>query len=1718
MKKIVINIMMFLALSIVFMQPVSAQAQLETKLTSNAIELRAGDTVEVSLSFDNFNDIKKGVNAYKGAIIYDKNIFEEIVESNFECQNNWEELKYNPANGEIVAIRKVGTLVAENVVKITLKVKNDIEATTTTIQMKEMTTSEGKEDIYLKDAELSLNIIKDQEVIPSTPNIPGSPNQGTNTNHPTKPGNPENNNPTEILPIDPSNPDIGNDNNNNNEEKPPVTNPTEKDETKEEEKIKKTNKVYIWILLFILIQLIIIIILYLKHRDKDQKQNINISLWLLGIIITEFIGTTCVFAYSFALKGELNGDSQINYADVSLLELHLIDLKKLADDKLENADMNSDGKITVTDLSLLIQKLEDTLDYEVVITNIESENLHPNKNQDIIIKFNGDISFGANIKKVTMNGIEYDVEKSPNTADYTFTINVGPDAGMKEYKITEVLLDNDKKIKIDATFQIDILKDKPYIQNYRVEENKDDSKLILLFDVIDPNDSMDTGYLEIYKEEQNSELKENVVKGENRIEISVEEQQEYKAYIILNYNLSNEEENESYKGVESYEKDLQLLIDYNFTFTNIKTLKEDQETTEFNKEDQVKIIFESTNSTKHVPAFVKIGDKEYEVTQEGNQFAIILDPLENLGSNTIQIDEVTLTNGKKFELTENNTITINVNKRKPNIKDFSTTEFTETNSLKVMFHVEDPENTLKEINIILMDQNDQELDRAKINKDEIKEDGTIFKLLNTEITSQYKVKVLISYNLTEENAVEDELAIEEVVKADPRVSIKNITPSQKYIEKGGVLKLTYELETNKTEDITRILVNNTNCIAVKLENGNYEVTLNVSKNSGLYPITTTKFTYSDGTVATTEQTTNVEVLKNKPSITNFKQTDLIDTNEVTITFDLKDDENSFISGKAILTLDGNSMEKDINKDHNEITFQVEPSRKYKLEVKATYDLDNNALPDMPEEENRIVDSILTTKEIELIKDYELNISNIKTYNQEGETKYFGKSEPIQISFESTNATNFEPVTAIINGNTYPLTKKDNAYYLTITNDRTAGVKTATIEKIILNNSKEIILTENNEIKVTVLKDKPTVEEFGYKENMDATISATFKVMDEEETITNGKVQILNNGTVVKEQALEKNLNTINFQPEENQNYIIKVIADYDLDMNVLEEDANEFKDVILLESEISLGARKFEMKDIIRTSIYKQTSNGVTEVKNLSESDLTNLNNYIAKVYMKEMPTFYTTITGYRIENNKLKLSLAYNNIVQYTEENKQDKLEIEFGDMVDGVAQNITLEGLIKDIEANPTGTFTLTKDYDASIITTNTNTLISSTFMGTINGNGYKIYNLSKPLFESIESATIENLVLESPKLSGVNSRGSVTNTATNSQIRNVHVKDLTMITGINRTGGLVGEATSTTIEQCSVTNFQITTSLHIRVGGIIGNMTGGTIKNCYVEGEIKSTQNKDGNGISGILGTSEGTEVIPVENCITKVQYINNVSARLNGDIVGLALNNSTTLKNNVSLSTGTNFYHVHGSTIHQTSTNNYELTESELTSNASGNIVKQISKDEINKEFFQNNAQFDENIWDLSNVSYEHPPRLKTMKDNEETNEEETKPENNKLYIPDYNRIKNINGYTKEKDILYHNINKLMPFYDAKFLIEDGLKISNNHDLNTKIVKHILPYSNGKLVTYLNSQNNMNLTKIKVVFEDFSVREFNVTFKELNQSIAIYTIEDLDLEYAKKMQQL
>lgn len=274
--------------------------------------------------------------------------------------------------------------------------------------------------------------------------------------------------------------------------------------------------------------------------------------------------------------------------------------------------------------------------------------------------------------------------------------------------------------------------------------------------------------------------------------------------------------------------------------------------------------------------------------------------------------------------------------------------------------------------------------------------------------------------------------------------------------------------------------------------------------------------------------------------------------------------------------------------------------------------------------------------------------------------------------------------------------------------------------------------------------------------------------------------------VIKSESITSSSKGISFAKQIGcEEYIIKIIADYDLDTDAITTGDNEYKDRELLVGNISISQnRLFEVKDITGITLYRNNGDVAEEVTHITTAELQDLANYIVKVRTKAMPSFYAKIKGYNEVDNKLEFTLDYKNAIQYTGDMKSGDIKVVYGLGHNGTYENRSIKDLINEINADPDGTVTLTQDYDASILTNNESVLLADEFRGTLDGNGYKIIGLTKPLFNSV-SGEVKNLVLENVNLSGASSQGAIANTATNMTVTNVHIKGIKFKTGINKSG---------------------------------------------------------------------------------------------------------------------------------------------------------------------------------------------------------------------------------------------------------------------------------------------------------------------------------------------
>ena len=99
MKKKVIAILIVIAL-VLLANNILAMSELVAQARPSTDELKGEQEVTITFSFDRYQQIKKGVNAFKAKLEYNKEIFEEVKQSDFQCLNDWEKLQYNQETGE----------------------------------------------------------------------------------------------------------------------------------------------------------------------------------------------------------------------------------------------------------------------------------------------------------------------------------------------------------------------------------------------------------------------------------------------------------------------------------------------------------------------------------------------------------------------------------------------------------------------------------------------------------------------------------------------------------------------------------------------------------------------------------------------------------------------------------------------------------------------------------------------------------------------------------------------------------------------------------------------------------------------------------------------------------------------------------------------------------------------------------------------------------------------------------------------------------------------------------------------------------------------------------------------------------------------------------------------------------------------------------------------------------------------------------------------------------------------------------------------------------------------------------------------------------------------------------------------------------------------------------------------------------------------------------
>lgn len=293
--------------------------------------------------------------------------------------------------------------------------------------------------------------------------------------------------------------------------------------------------------------------------------------------------------------------------------------------------------------------------------------------------------------------------------------------------------------------------------------------------------------------------------------------------------------------------------------------------------------------------------------------------------------------------------------------------------------------------------------------------------------------------------------------------------------------------------------------------------------------------------------------------------------------------------------------------------------------------------------------------------------------------------------------------------------------------------------------------------------------------------------------------------------------------------------------------------------------KKLELRNVSDIELYSQT-NGTYRQHVSLDGIPENTDTYFVKVKSSAFKDVYLPVESiveetkdgkqvYKItakaEKLQQELENKYtNNFTFYLDKKKTEEKTnfTSFSNLVNAINQNLA-------------GTYHLAASLNANEVELGTDdkSYIKGTFTGQLigekDGKHYAIYNLKKPLFESLRGATIEKLSLKNVAISGKDDIGSLANEAqNNTKIKQVHVDGV--LAGERGIGGLVAK-----VDQSNITNSSFTgrivntyeTKSAYNIGGLVGHLTGdrASINSSKSTVVISSNTNSSDQTVGGIAG---------------------------------------------------------------------------------------------------------------------------------------------------------------------------------------------------------------------------------------------------------------------------
>ena len=579
--------------------------------------------------------------------------------------------------------------------------------------------------------------------------------------------------------------------------------------------------------------------------------------------------------------------------------------------------------------------------------------------------------------------------------------------------------------------------------------------------------------------------------------------------------------------------------------------------------------------------------------------------------------------------------------------------------------------------------------------------------------------------------------------------------------------------------------------------------------------------------------------------------------------------------------------------------------------------------------------------------------------------------------------------------------------------------------------------------------------------------------------------------------------TLNVSPEDLTANLtdLQYYKDYKLETKMVYDRGEGDEEEVLKEEPLRIDLKKVEIKNIKETSLMSVDSDGNETDKSLLTEKPTDVSSLYLRVTTHDNKV--TRLAVDKIEEvvkdgeTLYKVTATAPDLVQHTDSSKLANEYVYYIAKPKPKVDNVYYDfaELVEAIQNNPEGEYKIGQSLNATNIKPNGKSYITKKFKGTLtstDGNRFAIHNLSNPLFDVIENSTIKDLIFS-----------------------NVNINK----PGTDQIATLAKDATNTTIENVKITGSIVGGN---DVAGVVNNLNNGSkMKNVSVIGKLR-TEGKKGWSISGLVNNQRKANI---ERVYTDVEItgerargsalvstldrgMDPMDVRANGHIKKAVAKGSINLKNNVEtggvITKNWPYGFLEDVISYVKVTNAEKLYGSgdigdddfgfpylsrvvSVAGEATGNVtrknadkLKEISKEEADKRL---------ESFDITSKDFEAPTLLVDKLNNN---------------LPKSDTYKEIQDYNAERELAYRNVEKLQPFYNKEWIINQGNKIPAGSKLLTTEVLSVTGMKDGQFVTDLSS-----VDKIMIHYADGTKEEMTVASKDSNVAqVREYSITGLD----------